>query len=370
MIEAARIGRRRLGSILCFGAAILLNMAPAAEGKPQGAGDGAWPVEGKLVGEARADGGFKKSKDVSGFACATGSGFPRVCLVADDETQGAQIVVLNEGGLVAGDVIRLIADSHEGEILELDAEGAAFADGAFYVIGSHGRPRHGDGDAQDGSEKAARKNAEIAAKTRATRHVFRLRIDPRSVDDRGRLSAPAEITDSAELSRFIAAEPALAPAFDGKLAENGLSIEGVAVRDGRLFAGMRGPLLEDGQAAILSVPLGALFDGQSGTARLHRIDLMGRRGIRDLTVFEDGFLVIAGPVDDPPGGETAAGDYAVVWWDGGTATRVLAELPYFGRRVKPEALLPLDRGGGRLRVLMFFDGPADGAPKPMEIDLP
>src|SRR5690349_13315504 len=73
-------------------------------------GDDPWKVEHKLIGKPRgldpmdAD----KSKDVSGIACATTSGFPRICLIVDDETQGAQIVILKKDKLIAGDFIRLI----------------------------------------------------------------------------------------------------------------------------------------------------------------------------------------------------------------------------------------------------------------------
>src|SRR5262249_45578227 len=95
----------------------------------QAADPAPWEVHGKLIGKPENLNGSesKKSKDVSGIACATTTGFPRICLIADDETQGAQIVILEDGKLIAGDFVRLIDDSFAGKPLELDAEGVAFA---------------------------------------------------------------------------------------------------------------------------------------------------------------------------------------------------------------------------------------------------
>ena len=90
-----------------------------------------WDVKGDLVGKKD-----KVSEDLSGIACATASGFPRTCLVIDDELQSAQIVTLTDGALMAGRSISLINDTFDGKPMELDGEGVAYADGYFYVIGS------------------------------------------------------------------------------------------------------------------------------------------------------------------------------------------------------------------------------------------
>jgi hypothetical protein len=98
-----------------------------------------WPVRGKLQGK-----NGKKSKDVSGIDCATARGFPRAGLVIDDNMQEAQFVTVKDGEIVAGEMIPLIDNSFEGKPLELDGESVAYADGFFYVIGSHGHPRDSD----------------------------------------------------------------------------------------------------------------------------------------------------------------------------------------------------------------------------------
>ena len=45
--------------------------------------------------------------------------------------------------IVPGELLPLIAGFFDEEPVELDGEGAAFADGAFYVTGSFGQPRSG-----------------------------------------------------------------------------------------------------------------------------------------------------------------------------------------------------------------------------------
>jgi len=85
-------------------------------------------------------------------------------------------------------------------------------------------------------------------------------------------------------------------------------------------------------------------------------------------VLEDGFLLIAGPEQDPKKKKhaIAAGDYAVYSWYGDDVRKLL-DLPSYGKSAKPEALLPLDGNGANMRVLLMFDGPKEGAPTPVDM---
>ena len=87
----------------------------------------AWRVHGKLQGK-----NGEKAENVSGIACATTEGFPRTCLVVDDNLQAAQFVTVTDGKIVAGEMVSLIDNTFEGKRLELDGEGVAYADGFFY----------------------------------------------------------------------------------------------------------------------------------------------------------------------------------------------------------------------------------------------
>ncbi|MET0709470.1 MAG: DUF3616 domain-containing protein, partial [Tardiphaga sp.] len=150
---------------------------------------------------------------------------------------------------------------------------------------------------------------------------------------------------------------------------------GIAVRDTTLYVGMRGPVLENGSAVILSTPLAVIFDGQQAQAKVHPLplekDTLGKpRGIRDLASYGSGFLLLAGPVNDPaPGHEIQTGDYSIYSWDGDATVKKLVDLKGYGKKVKPEALLPLDGNQERARILLMFDGPKEGSPTPLDLDL-
>jgi hypothetical protein len=350
-MRISRTGRRQI--LCCLVAAVSLIVARPA----QAGGEVPWPVKGKLIGKQD-----KKAKDVSGIACSAADGLPRTCLLVDDETQGAQIVIVKEGEVTAGEFIPLIDDTFAGEPVELDGEGVAFADGSFYVIGSHGHPR----DKKKKLDKI-KDAAKIAASIKANSRVIRLSFEPSAIDPDGRLKAAPTIARSAELAKLLAANPTLQPFVNQRLDENGLTIEGVAVRNGRLYAGMRGPALDGGEAAILSVALDALFGGAAADPRLDRIALGTGRGIRDLVAFDGGFLVLAGPSAE------VEGTYSLHFWDG-SKQGLLADLPSLtdddGDQLKAEAVLPLDRSATKLRVLILHDGAKEGAPRAIEISYP
>jgi hypothetical protein len=327
---------------------LLIGLAAADGAQPLFGADEAWPVTKKLIGE---DGG--KSKDVSGIACTTAQGFPRSCLVIDDNLQDAQFVTVTDGALVAGKPAPLIGNKFDGEQLELDGEGVAFAKDRFYVIGSHGHPR-------DKKHKLDPVNDrdKIKAKILAASQIVRFRTT-------GEDGNASEIERTPRLREIIAAEPAFTDFMDHRLEANGLTIEGIAIKNDRtLLAGFRGPVLNGNRAVVLSVEIDVLFGGSGTQHRLFRLPLGDGRGVRDLAAFENGILVLAGPVADGPG------PYAVYAWDGESENvRPLGELPFAAER-KPEGLLPLDKSAAGLRVLILFDSEKEGAPTPVVIKAP
>ena len=161
-MSLANLGR--IAAIVCVLPALLVG--PAA-GK-----DNSWEVEGKLIGKiSKKTGKVKKSEDVSGIACTKQKGFPRTCLIIDDNLQDAQFVELKDGKLVVGDSVNLIKNKFGDERLELDGEGVAFSQGFFYVIGSHGHPR-------DSDEKLdpVKDRDEINARIAANSQIVRIRV--------------------------------------------------------------------------------------------------------------------------------------------------------------------------------------------------
>lgn len=304
-----------------------------------------WTVRNKLVGE-----NGRKSKDVSGIACATATGYPRACLVIDDNAQAAQAVTLYADHLEAGAIVPLIEGDYDGKPLELDGEGVAFADGSFYVMGSHGVPRHEDGKAPD----------LIKARLAAASQIVRVPFEPNRT-----FGTPSS---TSRLTTAIATQPALKAAMGPALADNGLTIEGIAVRGDRLFAGFRGPTLS-GHAAILSVSVKGLFGQGALDPHLFKLPLGEGQGVRDIAIDKDRFLVLAGPMADGPG------RYAIFDWDGATEAGVREVLDLdkgagIGRERKAEALLVLDEDTRKTKILLMFDGEKEGAPLALTITRP
>ena len=333
---------RRLAALLS--SAFLLSPLPATAREGE-----AWPVKGTLVGKSD-----KKSRNISGIACSTPAGFPRECIVIDDNSQSAQALTLHDGWLEAGPSIPLISTMLGDHRLELDGEGVAYADGVFYVIGSHGHPR----DTDHHLDPVANRDR-IAARIAAASQIVRI---AKGADGRlTRLGGAWTLTD------LIAAEPALQPFAGQRLDKNGVTVEGIAVVGGRLFAGFRGPALPDGRAPVLSASLAGLSGRTARSAQLFKLRLGTGQGARDLAPFGDRILVLAGPVGDAPG------PYVVHLWDGATedGSRPLRDITALAGTTsnrKPEAILPLDCDADRLRALILFDGEPEGAP--MAVDLP
>jgi hypothetical protein len=306
-------------------------------------------VQGKLVGNED-----KKSKDVSGIACPPISTFPRSCLVIDDNLQEAQGIILNSDALVAGNMVRLVDDAFDGKALELDGEGVAFQDGAFYIIGSHGHPRDKDHKLDPNADQAL-----IAARIEAASKVVKVVVqaDGSLVLQEPRMS----------LTKAIAAQPELA-LFSGKrLEENGLTIEGVAIKGDRLFAGFRGPVLSGGRAPVLSVSLAGLVNDGELSAKLFKIPLGDGLGVRDIASEGDHFLILAGPSAD------VSGKYAVYAWDGVTEDGItpvvsLTDISGAGDNRKAEALLSIADDEHQRQLLLLFDGEKEGSPLVLRIN--
>jgi hypothetical protein len=359
------IARRFRLSVVYLSTACILALCAAA---PVEAGDSTtpiWKVKEKLVGKdknkKKHDG---KSTDVSGIACTESDGFPRRCLVIDDELQAAQIVIVEDGHLRAGRMIPLIDDtSAKGKPIEFDGEGVAYADGTFLIVGSHGHPRDKDHDLDPASDKDRDKiKASMAANSRIA--LVRLTTDQIGKDGElkdGRAEPKAEFFTG--LHDILAAEPLLKPFLNQRLDENGVTIEGIAAVGDTLFVGLRGPSLGGDRAAIVSMPVKDVLQNGKPKARLHLVPLGPGRGVRDLAASPSGLLVLAGPTAD------VDGSYSIYRVKDETA-ELLGEVPPLiedGERAKPKALLYLDQDGESQRVLVLSDGAVEGAPRPLTI---
>jgi Protein of unknown function (DUF3616) len=282
----------------------------------------------------------KARTNLSGAACVTRAPPFTSCVIVNDEKKYAQFFSMKETVIHPGKVIRLIAGDQEEDP---DAEGAAYDDGYFYITGSHGRSRHHPENRNDSSYVILRFQVDPATGTPT--HLSR---DPDVVG----------IESSCRIRNVIKAE--VPKFYDKPLDENGVNIEGIAVKDGRIYLGLRGPS-NNGSAYVISVDAKAAFAPDQDLEAKARMLQLGRdTGIRDLAAVADGLLVLTGPVNEQ---EVTP---AVRHWDPKTGVLGPAKellIPNAAKDGKAETLLILkDVAGEPWRVLVTFDGLENGAP--------
>jgi len=350
-------------TLAVFGLSLALAPTFAAQ-QDAAAPEGEIAVKGDFQGKQ----GKVPAVDLSGIACLPpGPGGVRECLAVNDENKEAQRATLTGRELLPGAPILLLGDKPPQDARgapptlscpggldnfeDLDGEGVAAVpggssgDGTFYVVGSHGCSR---------------------GKAKGRLSGFLLARVPFTGGEPGRPDLTWRLSDA------LRGNPKLASVFAQPLdeAHQGLNIEGIAAVGGDLLLGLRAPAKQ--HAFLARVPTDALFaPDQSGGPSAEAIPLaLGEGvGVRDLAVLPDGrLLVLAGPAQEQ------ADPYAVWLAELGrdasgtvsASLRRLAALRDIGTgkdRAKAEAILPLVEEGGRLRVLVLFDGLPNGGPR-------
>jgi hypothetical protein len=161
----------------------------------------------------------------------------------------------------------------------------AYAAPFFYIVGSHGCSRHSN-------------------KFRLSSFIL-ARTPERLVASAAQPFDPSSVETTYRLSEAIAASPKIRPYFTQDLmSANGLNVEGLAVADGKLFAGLRAPTL-DGKAFIVAVDADRLFNEKASTnegdVKTISVPMGAGRGIRDLARLNDRqLLILSGPAQDEP----------------------------------------------------------------------
>jgi hypothetical protein len=333
---------RLLLAVMLFTALALPGSAPATGADEQLAPERTkWRVTAMFEKDAKKDELRDQPRmNLSGAACAPTTPPFSVCLMVNDEKKYAQFFSI-EGRKISPKKKELIRLSDADK--DPDGEGAAYADGFFYVAGSHGRKRHNPDNLNDTSYA-----------------VFRFPVDPAtgtppfevSEDDVVGVEATSRLRDA------IRTGDGIKDFYDRPLAQGGVNIEGIAVKRGRMHLGLRGPS-RDGKAFILSVDAAAAFSKDADLkAKVSELALGTDTGIRDLAAVGDGILVLAGPTRDEPV------PYSVWQWNEGGAPRRLAtlDLKRVTEGAKAEILLLLAEKPKSYRVLVIFDGIENGGP--------
>lgn len=255
--------------------------------------------------------------------------------------------------VVTNDIILFTGDKDNGK--ELDIEGIAVEGSYIYVAGSHSSRRQ-----KVKSGKSYKKN----------RKTFNdKKIDDETNRDwlyRLKVNSQIQVTEKKKITlRNIIRQHKVLKTFSRiPSKENGIDIEGIAVVNGWIYVGFRGPVFRNNYVPVLKLK----FDDPENTASLLWVNF-GGGGIRDMTKVDDGFLIISGPVGDGPGA------YAVHHWDGRDMipgkNREPAET---GKMIKlgeidppdggkAEGILAMDENdNGSYSFIIVFDGIENGGP--------
>jgi Protein of unknown function (DUF3616) len=216
----------------------------------------------------------------------------RWLLVAGDEGNQLQVLELVKNHYVARPELAVTANATGDEV---DFEGIATDGELVYAIGSHSAKRKKLKPEKSHSDNRTRLDTiEAASASRDVLVRFRLLASGR-----------VHQFELATLRPLLDAQSVLKPFLGIPCKENGVDIEGLAVRNGELFMGFRGPVLNGGYVPVLRTRFAAPAPTEGELVFAN----FGGRGIRDLETVSDGFLVLTGPVND-------VGSYRVWWWDG------------------------------------------------------
>ncbi|QJX46392.1 DUF3616 domain-containing protein [Hymenobacter taeanensis] len=219
-----------------------------------------------------------------------------------------------------------LVDLPEKATEEIDLEGMGEAENYLWVLGSHSIKRKNAKPEEPTVAKQIKRLAKIVvAPNRCLLARIPLVRNPKSGDYElcktakhptasGQTLRAAQLrgdkNGTNELLKVLAKDAHLGPALKVPAKDNGLDIEGLAASpDGRLFLGLRGPVLH-GWAIVLEIRpeeykkgrlrLGELEGGEHKLYKKHFLDLRGM-GIREIRQQGTDLFILAGPTMDLDG---------------------------------------------------------------------
>jgi len=254
---------------------------------------------------------------------------------------------------------------------EIDIEGLDFDSGYLWVVGSHSRKRK---KAEDDKTPVENRKRLATIEPEGNRYVLaRVPLDATSEPATQSDSLRAARLDGDDkgdlLTRALSVDPHVGPFCQIPSKDNGLDVEGLAVRGDRAFLGLRGPVVR-GWALVLELEL---QDSTPGTLvlakplRKHFLQLEGL-GVRELAIHGKDLYILAGPTMD------LDGPVFVYRWpdalDNATealmpreALQKVLAVPYgTGKdagRDHGEGIALMEREGFAPRVMVCYDSPAE-----------
>lgn len=313
----------------------------------------------QLQGSVKFLGEIKANKDVS----AIGRVGAFIVIGADEATGPDKnlniIQVLSKQGddqyVVSHDIVVMEAKDEEDK--ELDIEGIAVEGNSIYVVGSHSSKRNRVRKKKNSYEQ----NRETFLVGNIADEVNRNWLYRITVDEQAKTT---ERSMRISLNDIILNQDVLKVFSQLPSKENGIDIEGISVVDEWIYIGFRGPVFRGNYVPVLKFK----FDDPVNTASLLFVNL-GGGGIRDMTKFNEGFLIISGPVGD------GSGSYRVHYWNGQDmipgkdrekTKDYLSELGEIDtpKKGKAEGILVLDPDDDcSSRFMIVYDGVLNGGPQ-------
>lgn len=302
-------------------------------------------------------GPIKKARNISALAIVGNR-----LVIGSDETSFVQVLKERANGYAVpsdeGKAPIILPDSAFANEDEVDIEGIAVENNTVYVIGSHARVRPGAN-----ARKESYKDNRATLDDPPSKFEKSKGFGARNIIARFQLDSSGSVTklENSSLEGVLDATYPFKLFRDIPSKENGIDIEGLAARGGKLYAGFRGPVLRGNFVPILEFE----FSNPVVHNRVLYVKLQGR-GVRDMVAVKEGFLILAGPVGD------GAQSYQIYLWNGEDVVCgkdhpdarknivLLGEVPNVPAGAKPEGISVMNQTDSAYAVLMAFDGLENG----------
>lgn len=304
----------------------------------------------EVLGTIELSGAVVESGDVSGIGVLP---HDRLLIAADE---GDKVQVLRRVDALRYEVEHT-ADLVSGN-KEADFEAVAVDGADIYVAGSHSRKRK-----RVKEDKKQKKNLKRLATVEP--EPSRDQLLHLELGNGGVLVAKGAI----DLRVLIDGDDVLSLFQPTPSKENGIDIEGLAVRGGELYVGFRGPVLRENFAPILRLEV-----DDPGKHELLFVQLDGG-GVRGMTEVAGGLLLLSGAVGD------ARQEHGLYFWDGRTCVpgkdvdepcvlKRLGDVPLPSGHdgAKAEGLALLEESEASYEVLVVYDSAPNGAPTRLRVD--
>lgn len=245
-------------------------------------------------------------------------------------------------------------DLPDGEDGEMDIEGLCIDGDWLWITGSHSLKRGNPKDASGATGLRRLSQIKWDPNRQFFGRVPLARKDGVATpvpNDGKRVAGHLAFGGRGRLRKWLRKDPLLGDFLNLPSKDNGLDIEGIAVRDMRIWLGLRGPVLR-GHAVVLEMELKETRPGRlkprridaGRRYRMHLLDL-GGGGVRDLALDGDDLLLLTGT---PLAGD---GQSRIYRWSDALDVRasglhrglaVALELPYRNAEGNPEGLARWD----------------------------